>query len=113
MVKMTNKINPYPKRLVYISYRDHVLVRNLELGYFKPTIRETVGWIKKENSLAVWILWDKNFENTGDEMFDEQSGLIILKSCILELKVLKVSEATGMGLCRIIANQPTKKSENG
>jgi len=74
-------------RLVYIRYRDHILFRNADPGLYQPAIRECVGWVLKENDDAVWILWDRSVEPLPHERFPaSESGLVILKSDILEMK---------------------------
>jgi len=76
-------------RLVYIRYRDHILFRNADPGLYQPAIRECVGWVLKENDDAVWILWDRSVEPLPHERTrPEESGLVILKSEILEMKKL-------------------------
>jgi len=74
-------------RLVYIRYRDHILFRNADSRLYQPAIRECVGWVLKENDDAVWILWDRSVEPLPHERVPaSESGLVILKSDILEMK---------------------------
>jgi len=73
--------------LVYIRYRDHVLFRNADPSLFQPSIRETVGWVVKEDGTALWILWDKSVDPLPHERTQPaESGLVILKTEILEIK---------------------------
>jgi len=75
--------------LVYVRYRDHVLFRNANSSLYQPAIRECVGWIAKENDEAIWILWDRSVSKLPHERIQlEESGLVILKSEILEMKKL-------------------------
>lgn len=74
-------------RLVYIRYRDHVLFRNSSHSLLAPVVRETVGWIVRESDEALWILWDKCADKSE---LNPESGLIILKSDILEMRRVKV-----------------------
>jgi hypothetical protein len=77
-------------RLVHIRYRDHVLFRDADPSLYRPAIRECVGWVIKENDEAVWVLWDRSVEPLPHEtMRPEESGLVILKSDILELRRLE------------------------
>ncbi len=77
-------------RLVYVRYRDHVLFRNSDPNLFRPAIRESLGWIVKENEEAVWLLWDRSTNPLPHEQIRlGESGLILLKSAILEIKKLK------------------------
>lgn len=76
-------------RLVHIRYRDHVLFRNVDPDLYHPSIRECVGWIVKENDDAVWILWDRSVKKLPHERTrPSESGLVILKSDILEMRKL-------------------------
>lgn len=73
--------------IVYIRYRDHVLFRNADSSFCKPSIRETVGWIAKENDEAVLVLWDRSCVKLPHETAQRlESGLVVLKSDILEMK---------------------------
>jgi len=76
--------------VVYVRYLDHVLFRNTNSASLKPAVRETVGWLIKESTDAVWLLWDRSMRKLPhEESQPYESGLIILKSDILELKELK------------------------
>ncbi|MEM2588023.1 MAG: hypothetical protein QXV23_06975 [Candidatus Bathyarchaeia archaeon] len=75
------------KRLVYIRYRDHVLFRNSNHSLLSPIVRETVGWIVRESDDALWILWDKSADKSE---FSFESGLIILRSDVLEKRNVRV-----------------------
>jgi hypothetical protein len=74
--------------LVYIRYRDHVLFRNADLSLYKPAVRETIGWLKKESDEAIWILWDRSVTPLPHERTGTESGLVILKSDIIEMRKL-------------------------
>ena len=77
-------------RPIYVRYKDHTLFRNAEANHYKPAIRETVGWLIKENEDAVWILWDRSVQKLPHERIrPEESGLVVLKSEILELRRLE------------------------
>ena len=74
-------------QLVHLRYRDHILFRNADSTSFQPSIRETVGWVLKENDEAVYLVWDKSLNPQRHERSSlEQSGLVILKGEILEMK---------------------------
>jgi len=73
--------------IIYVRYYDHVLFRSADPGLFQPAVRETVGWLIKENDAAVWILWDRSMEPLPHERVPaSESGLVILKSDILEMR---------------------------
>jgi hypothetical protein len=74
--------------LVYIRYLDHVLFRHMPPGDFsKPFVRETIGWLDYEDRASIRILWDK--ADPGSEMNQEPTGLLIVKSGILEMRHLE------------------------
>jgi len=77
----------YPKcgSLAYIRYLDHLLYRNINHNRVEPVSRELVGWVAKENSDAVWIVFDRSI---GNEACQAESGLVVLKSDILEMRRL-------------------------
>ncbi|MEM2189229.1 MAG: hypothetical protein QXG35_07870 [Nitrososphaerota archaeon] len=74
-------------RLVYIRYRDHVLFRDSNHSLLSPIVRETVGWVVKESDEALWLVWDRG---TDKNEFSFESGLIILKSDVLEMRNVRV-----------------------
>lgn len=82
-------VNVKKGTVVYIKYLDQVLFRNADLSLFQPAIRECVGWLMKEDAQAVWILWDRSVEKLPHERIrPEESGLVILKTVILEMRKL-------------------------
>jgi hypothetical protein len=105
-------------RLVYISYFDHLLFKNMNANLCKPSIRETIGWIVKENPVAIWLQWDRNIKNDSENDNDDDSGLVILKDCIINRFLISPFETTREGLCRSLAqpsstkNLKTKKVEH-
>ena len=72
--------------LIRIKYRDHVLFRNSNPHNFKPSVREAIGWVVKETEEAIWICFDRPWKSQPFEKLDPASGLIILRSDILEIK---------------------------
>ena len=76
--------------LLYVKYQDHILFRNVNPGFFKePCIREAIGWIIKENDEALWICFDKPVKKLLHKKMDPASGLLILKSNILEKREIE------------------------
>ena len=73
------------KRAVCIRYMDHILFRNADPHLFKPVIREAIGWIIKEDDHALYICFDKTVERLPHEKPSLASGIVILKSDILEI----------------------------
>ena len=76
---------------VYIRYKDHVLFKNIQQPMEEAMERETIGWLSKENSEIILVEHDRTMPNF--ELASGQSnGLIILKSCILEIRKLPLQE---------------------
>ncbi len=70
-------------KLTYVKYSDHVLFRNYDSSKLKPCIRETIGWIRFEDEEAIYICSDVATKPILN-MKKRESGLVILKSTVLE-----------------------------
>ena len=75
------------KGLVFVKYIDHVIFnRNLAFA-MKPQVREAIGWLVYECDQYITLTWDRDAEpptlHGGDA---KASGLVLLKSDILEMK---------------------------
>jgi len=77
----------FPKgSVVHIRYKDHVLFRNTEP--LKDAVeREAVGWLFQETEELLCIQNDRTIESINYSS-GTASGLILLKSCILEIRAL-------------------------
>jgi len=77
---------------VYVRYLDHLLYRNVKKPILNPDERETVGWILHEDKKGICVVWDRRTGKT--EGFENclQSGCVILKECILEMRQLPLQE---------------------
>ena len=77
--------------LIFVRYRDHVLYNRSSALAMQPQIREAVGWLIYDCELYVILSWDRDAEpptlHGGDV---KASGLVLLKSDILDLQKLKV-----------------------
>jgi hypothetical protein len=72
---------------VYISYKDHILFRNAAKPIEGATERETLGWLTQENNELLCIQNDRTVESSHHSS-GTASGLILLKSCILQIRPL-------------------------
>jgi hypothetical protein len=76
--------------LVYVRYRDHVLYHRSNPENFSPQTRETVGWLVYESLDYIIVCWDRSAEPPTLKGGDPKaSGLVVLKSDVLELKRLE------------------------
>jgi len=73
-----------PGQLVYVRYRDHVLFHNTDPTLLGPCVREVVGWLARETEDAICLCFDRTVGTLPGELPSKGSGLIILKSDILE-----------------------------
>jgi hypothetical protein len=73
--------------VVYIRYKDHVLFRNTPQPIEDATEREAVGWLFDETGELLCIQNDRTIESLRYSS-GTASGLILLKSCILEIRAL-------------------------
>jgi hypothetical protein len=89
----TSPLNPPQpfKQLIFVRYLDHVLYNRNSAIAMKPQTREAVGWLVYDCELYIILSWDRDSEpptlHGGDS---KASGLVLLKSDILELQLLKV-----------------------
>jgi len=73
--------------VVYIRYKDHVLFQNeVHIPEDAPE-REAVGWLFQETGELLCIQNDRTIESISYSS-GKASGLILLKSCILEIHAL-------------------------
>jgi len=73
--------------VVYIRYKDHVLFQNeVHIPKDAPE-REAVGWLFQETEELLCIQYDRTIESPRYSS-GKASGLILLKSCILEIHAL-------------------------
>ena len=86
----TSPLNPL-QQLIFVRYRDHVLYNRSSALMMKPQIREAVGWLVYDCELYIILAWDRDADpptlHGGDP---KASGLVLLKSDILELQKLKI-----------------------
>jgi hypothetical protein len=76
---------------VYIRYKDHVLFKNVAKPVEDAAERETLGWLTQETDELLCIQHDRTAENPHCSS-GTASGLILLKSCILEIRSLPLQK---------------------
>ena len=81
------------KELAFVRYVDHVLYHRTSALSIQPQVRETVGWLLYECEQYVTLTWDQDAEPPTLKGGDPKaSGMVLLKSDILELKKLEAHE---------------------
>jgi hypothetical protein len=82
---------------VYVRYKDHILFKNLADPIEEPMERETIGWLTKQTDEIMLIEHDRTISNIQFHG-NRDSGLVILKSCIIKIHTLPLQESSGMNL---------------
>jgi hypothetical protein len=77
---------------VYVRYKDHVLFKNVEQPIDEAIERETIGWLSKQTDEIMLIEHDRTIPNAQIPS-GQGSGVIILKSCIIEMYELPLQKS--------------------
>ena len=91
--KKNNGESDHEDSAVYVRYKDHVLFKNLVNPIEEAVERETIGWLTKQNNEIMLIEHDRTIQNEQLQS-GQGSGLIILKSCILEIRKLPLQKSS-------------------
>jgi hypothetical protein len=102
--------------VVYVRYKDHVLYRNIRNPIEEAVERETVGWLTRENGEIILVEHDRTPQCSQLPM-GSGSGVIVLKSCIMELRSLsfpcfsdgRLNSTEASGTITECAFQPKKR----
>jgi Cu2+-containing amine oxidase len=76
------------RRIVYVKYLDHLLFRDSESKQYEPPIIEAVGWIDKETKDWIRIICEQHSKIPNANP-NTETGFIILRGCILDMKTLR------------------------
>jgi hypothetical protein len=76
---------------VYIRYLDHVLFKNTPKAIEDAAERETIGWLTQETDNLLCIQHDRTVESLQNSS-GSASGLVLLKSCIIEIRKLPLQK---------------------
>jgi hypothetical protein len=83
--------------VVYVRYLDHVLYKNTPKPIEEATERETIGWLTKDEKGIICIENDRTL-NKLPYSSGSGSGLVLLKSCILEIRLSPIQDVSGWSL---------------
>jgi len=104
---------------VYVRYKDHVLFKNIQQPIAEAVERETIGWLSKQTDEIMLIEHDRTIPNVQIPR-GQGSGVIILKSCIIEMRELPLQKNPKWHLNSAqpkqeseYALQPTKRKTHG
>ncbi len=90
---------------VYVRYKDHVLFKNIEQPIEEAIERETIGWLSKQTDEIMLIEHDRTIPNEQIPS-GQGSGVIIMKSCIIEICKLQLQKNQ-----KLILNSPNTHSK--
>jgi hypothetical protein len=76
---------------VYVRYKDHVFYKNVKHPLADAVERETLGWLIKQTDEIILVEHDRTALDTRI-LKRQGNGLIILKSCIVEIRRLLLQE---------------------
>lgn len=102
------------RELVTVRYLDHVLYHRASALVMKPQVREAVGWLLYECDQYVTLVWDYDAQPPtlhGGDL--KSSGLVLLRTDILELKKLEINSQPlqKTSNCHLYSNQPIEEGE--
>ena len=80
---------PFSGRLVYVRYKDHVFFKNVLAPESLPFIRETVGWLVRQDAELILLEYDRAVKVKAESReVGPVNGLLLLRSCVLEVTPL-------------------------
>lgn len=97
----SNPLHP----LLYVRYKDHVIYKNIIEPAPEAVERETVGWLIHQNEEILLIEHDRTIQRQGISS-GKGNGVIILKSCVLEVRPLQKNSK-----CHLNCQQPIQETE--
>jgi hypothetical protein len=92
---------------VYVRYKDHVLYKNIQQPIAEAVERETIGWLTKQNDEIMLIEHDRTIPNAQIPS-GQGNGVIILKSCIIEIHALPLQKTSN---CHLNSSEAIVKGE--
>jgi hypothetical protein len=92
---------------IYVRYKDHVLFKNIKQPIAEAIERETVGWLTRQTHDIMLIEHDRTIPNPQIPS-GQCNGIIILKSCIIEIRMLPLQKTLN---CHLNCPNANKTSE--
>ncbi|MBM4401137.1 MAG: hypothetical protein FJ045_04215 [Crenarchaeota archaeon] len=92
---------------VYVRYRDHVLFKNIQQPTAEAVERETIGWLTKQTDEIMLIEHDRTIPNLQISS-GQGNGIIILKSCVIEIRELPLQKTSD---CHLNSSEAIVKGE--
>jgi hypothetical protein len=92
---------------VYVRYKDHVIFKNIQQPIAEAVERETIGWLTKQTDEIMLIEHERTIPNAQIPS-GQGNGVIILKSCIIEIHKLPLQKSSN---CHLNSSEPIVKGE--
>jgi hypothetical protein len=89
-------------KTVQVTYYDHVYFKGINSSDIKPIVRKTVGWLFVDTTDYIRLISDRSNEHMIGEKWE--TGLILLKSCIIEVVVLSPASDLNKEVYQIMGN---------
>ncbi len=92
---LRNRTTPKTKRvelghIVYVTYLDHVFFQNSDASRQTPRTLEAVGCLDYQDGQFIRLTWEHSDEpDSAGRTIVRSTGLVILKSAIVELREAK------------------------
>lgn len=87
------------KEVIFVRYFDHVLYNRASAFIMKPQVRKAIGWLIYECEQYITLAWDSDDEPPTLRSRDPKaSGLVLLRSDIIEIKKLPLQKISGWQL---------------
>src|SRR3990170_8058742 len=91
---------------VYVRYKDHIIFKNVVTPIEEAAERETIGWLTKQTDEIMLIEHDRTIPKPQIPS-GQGNGVIILKSCIIEIRELPLQKSPD---CRLNSTEPLDKA---
>ena len=73
--------------VIYVRYYDAVLFKDALSVFYKPVIRETIGWLDYDDAEYIRLAWERYAEPVfNEETKIKTTGLALRKSDIIEVR---------------------------
>ncbi len=103
---------PGIETVIFVLYLDHVLYNRASALAMKPQTRAAVGWLIYECEQYIILTWDRDIDPPTIKGGDPKaSGLVLLKSDILELIRIKLSVEPPKENSEWVLNSPNADKE--
>jgi hypothetical protein len=87
-----------------------IIPKQINLGLHQEAERETIGWLTKQNEEIMLIEHDRTVQSL-ETSSGQGNGIVILKNCILEMRLLCPQPLQKASNCHLNFAEPIVKDE--